>query len=53
MGNRVKIVHRSTEQERLTRARSIEFLKEQISFKDQRMDLLLKTVQDKDYRYDT
>ena len=46
-------MHEKMEQERLTWARSIEFLKEQISFKDQRMDLLLKAVQDKDSRYDT
>lgn len=47
------IMHEKMEQERLTWGRSIEFLKEQISYKDQRMDLLLKAVQDKDSRYDT
>lgn len=45
--------HEKMERERLTWGRSIDFLKEQISFKDQRMDLLLKAVQDKDTRYDT
>ena len=44
-------MHEKMEQERLTWAKSIEFLKEQISYKDQRMDLLLKAVQDKDTRY--
>lgn len=46
-------MHEKMEQERAAWGRSIEFLKEQISFKDQRMDLLLKAVQDKDSRYDT
>lgn len=46
-------MHEKMEQERMSWSRSIEFLKEQISFKDQRMDLLLKAVQDKDTRYDT
>lgn len=46
-------MHEKMEQERATWGRSIEFLKEQISFKDQRMDILLKAVQDKDKRYDT
>ena len=46
-------MHEKMEQERQTWGRSIEFLKEQISYKDQRMDLLLKAVQDKDSRYDT
>lgn len=46
-------MHEKMEQERAVWGRSIEFLKEQISFKDQRMDLLLKAVQDKDSRYDT
>lgn len=46
-------MHEKMEQERLTWGKSIEFLKEQISYKDQRMDLLLKAVQDKDSRYDT
>lgn len=41
------------EQERKQWSKSIEFLKEQISYKDQRMDVLLKAVQDKDKRYDT
>lgn len=41
------------EHERAAWGRSIDFLKEQISYKDQRMDLLLKAVQDKDKRYDT
>lgn len=46
-------MHEKMEQERQTWGRSIEFLKEQIYYKDQRMDLLLKAVQDKDSRYDT
>ena len=39
------------EQERLQWHKSIEFLKEQIAFKDQRMDILLKAVQEKDAQY--
>lgn len=46
-------MHEKMEQERSRWSKSIDFLKEQISFKDQRMDLLLKAVQDKDTRYDT
>jgi transcriptional regulator with XRE-family HTH domain len=38
--------------ERAAWGRSIEFLKEQISYKDQRMDLLLQAVRDKDQRYE-
>ena len=46
-------MHEKMEHERATWGRSIEFLKEQISFKDQRMDLLLRAIKDKDSRYDT
>lgn len=49
---RVKM-HEKMEQERLTWGKSIEFLKEQVSLKDKRMDVLLQAVQDKDSRYDT
>ena len=40
--------HEKLEKERERFNRSIDFLKEQISYKDQRMDLLLAAVQDKD-----
>lgn len=40
--------HEKIEQERERFNRSIDFLKEQINYKDQRMDLLLASVQDKD-----
>ena len=40
--------HEKIEQERERFNRSIDFLKEQINYKDQRMDLLLSSVQDKD-----
>ena len=46
-------MHEKMEQERKTWSKSIDFLKEQISYKDQRMYLLLQAVQDKDSRYDT
>ena len=45
-------LHEKMDKERESWARSIEFLKNQIDLKDQRMDLLLKAVQDKDSRYD-
>lgn len=44
--------HEKLEHERDSFKRSVEFLKEQINYKDKRMDLLLKAVQDKDVRYD-
>ena len=44
--------HEKMDRERAQWGRSIEFLKEQISYKDQRMDLLLQAVKDKDERYD-
>ena len=40
--------HEKLDEERERYNRSIEFLKEQISYKDQRMDLLLGAVQEKD-----
>lgn len=49
---RIKM-HEKMEQERLTWGKSIDFLKGQVALKDQRMDLLLKAIQDKDSRYDT
>ena len=49
---RVKM-HEKMELERLTWSKSIDFLKGQVALKDQRMDLLLKAIQDKDSRYDT
>ena len=45
-------LHEKMDAERESWSRSIEFLKEQINFKDKRMDLLLQAVQDKDSRYD-
>ena len=45
-------LHEKMDLERERWSRSIEFLKEQINFKDKRMDLLLQAVQDKDSRYD-
>ena len=44
--------HEKLDKEREQFQRSIDFLKEQVSYKDQRMDLLLSAVQDKDKRYD-
>lgn len=44
--------HEKMEHEREQWAKSIEFLKTQISFKDQRIDVLLEAVRDKDSRYD-
>lgn len=44
--------HEKLDKERATAAKSIEFLKEQVNYKDKRMDLLLQAVQDKDKRYD-
>ena len=41
------------EHERSQWSKSIEFLKEQIFLKDQRMDILLKAIQNKDTRYDS
>lgn len=40
--------HEKLEKEREQSRRSIEFLKEQISYKDKRMDLLLQSVEKKD-----
>lgn len=40
------------EHERAGWARSIEFLKEQIAYKDKRMDILLEAVKTKDARFD-
>lgn len=40
--------HEKMDKERAQFMRSIEFLKEQIAYKDQRMDLLLNAVQEKD-----
>lgn len=44
--------HEKLEKEREQSRRSIEFLKEQISYKDKRMDLLLQSVEKKDKRLD-
>ncbi len=44
--------HEKMDNERAQWAKSIEFLKEQVAYKDKRMDLLLQAVQDKDSRYD-
>jgi transcriptional regulator with XRE-family HTH domain len=44
--------HEKLDKEREQFQRSIDFLKEQVAYKDQRMDLLLSAVQDKDKRYD-
>lgn len=44
--------HEKLEKEREQSRRSIEFLKEQISYKDKRMDLLLQSVEKKDKRFD-
>lgn len=44
--------HEKMDSERQTWGRSIELLKEQVAYKDKRMDLLLQAVQDKDKRYD-
>jgi len=43
--------HEKMEKERAAFARSIEFLKEQVNYKDKRIDLLLEAVRDKDSRY--
>ena len=40
------------DKEREQWSRSIEFLKEQVSFKDKRIDVLLDAVQAKDSRYE-
>lgn len=40
--------HEKMDKERVQYQKSIDFLKEQISYKDQRMDLLLNAVQEKD-----
>ena len=44
--------HEKMEHERAQWSRSIEFLKEQISFKDKRIDVLLEAVQMKDARFE-
>lgn len=44
--------HEKIDKEREQFQRSIEFLKEQISYKDKRMDLLLDSVEKKDKRLD-
>lgn len=44
--------HEKMDKERAQWAKSIDFLKEQVSLKDKRMDLLLDSVQKKDSRYD-
>ena len=44
--------HEKMEKERASFSRSIEFLKEQVNYKDKRIDLLLDAVRDKDSRYD-
>ena len=44
--------HEKMEKERTAWARSIEFLKQQVDFKDKRIDALLDAVQKKDNRYD-
>ena len=44
--------HEKLDKEREQSRRSIEFLKEQISYKDKRMDLLLQSVEKKDKRLD-
>lgn len=44
--------HEKLDKERESFQRSIEFLKEQISYKDKRMDLLLDSVEKKDKRLD-
>ena len=43
--------HEKMEKERANWSRSIEFLKEQVTFKDKRMDVLLDAVQLKDAQY--
>ncbi len=48
---RVKF-HEKMEHERSQWSRSIEFLKDQISYKDKRIDVLLEAVQVKDSRFD-
>jgi len=44
--------HEKMDNERAQWSRSIEFLKEQVAYKDKRMDILLESVQAKDARYD-
>ena len=44
--------HEKMDKERTQWAKSIEFLKEQVSFKDKRIDVLLDAVQSKDSRYE-
>ena len=44
--------HEKLDAERERYNKSIEFLKEQVAYKDKRMDLLLESVQKKDERYD-
>ena len=43
--------HEKIEKERATFQRSIEFLKEQVNYKDKRIDLLLDAVSEKDKRF--
>lgn len=43
--------HEKMDKERATFSRSIEFLKEQVSYKDKRIDLLLDAVHEKDKRF--
>ena len=51
--NREKLkYHEKMDAERAQWNRSIEFLKEQVAYKDKRMDILLESVQAKDARYD-
>jgi hypothetical protein len=51
--NREKLkYHEKMDAERAQWGRSIEFLKEQVAYKDKRMDILLESVQAKDARYD-
>ena len=50
--DRIKIKNNEKlEKERETWSRSIEFLKEQVSYKDKRMDFLLDAVKEKDAHY--
>lgn len=45
--------HEKLDKERDQSRKSIEFLKEQIAYKDKRMDLLLESIKEKDAHYDT
>jgi transcriptional regulator with XRE-family HTH domain len=45
--------HEKLDKEREQSRKSIEFLKEQIAYKDKRMDLLLESIKEKDAHYDT